>query len=154
MDGGWAKRSYGHRYSSTSGVACIIGEKTKKLLFIGVKNKFCYGCSVNCSKEKHVCYLNYKGTSSGMEQEIIVEGFNTSEKDYGLRYKYMIGDGDSSVYSKVIQKVSYGRRVQKLECANHITRAFTSNLHKIASNTQYNRTFMQSFEISDSTIHH
>ncbi|KAK4886137.1 hypothetical protein RN001_002408 [Aquatica leii] len=28
-----------------------------------------------------------------MEQNIIVEGFNKSEKDYGLRYKYFIGDG-------------------------------------------------------------
>ncbi|KAF2889994.1 hypothetical protein ILUMI_16179, partial [Ignelater luminosus] len=111
VDGGWAKRSYGHGYSSMSGVACIIGEKTKKLLFIG--------------------------PPTAMEQEIIVEGFNRSEQDYGIRYKYVIGDGDSSVYAQTIKKVSYGRFVQTLECANHVTRAFTSNLHKITTKTNY-----------------
>ncbi|KAG8239550.1 hypothetical protein J437_LFUL018846 [Ladona fulva] len=35
-DGGWSHRSHGHRYTANSGVACIIGQKTKKLLHIEV----------------------------------------------------------------------------------------------------------------------
>ncbi|KAK4886786.1 hypothetical protein RN001_003057 [Aquatica leii] len=36
IDGGWAKRSYGHGFSSLSGVAVIIGKKTGKLLYLGI----------------------------------------------------------------------------------------------------------------------
>ncbi|KAF2882519.1 hypothetical protein ILUMI_23655 [Ignelater luminosus] len=35
VDGGWAKYSYGHGFLSLSGVRCIIGRRTKKLLYIG-----------------------------------------------------------------------------------------------------------------------
>lgn len=74
VDESWAKQSYGHTYSSLSGAACIIGQKTKKLLYVGVKNKFCYVCATTNSE--HRCYKNYTGSSTGMEQCIFVEGFN------------------------------------------------------------------------------
>nr|XP_037275869.1 uncharacterized protein LOC119168575 [Rhipicephalus microplus] len=41
VDGGWSHRSHGHRYSANSSVAVIIGERTKKLLYLGVRNKLC-----------------------------------------------------------------------------------------------------------------
>ncbi|KAK4881993.1 hypothetical protein RN001_005312 [Aquatica leii] len=50
VDGGWAKRSYGHGFSSLSGVGCIIGEKTKKSLYLVIKNKFCLICAIGASK--------------------------------------------------------------------------------------------------------
>lgn len=44
VDGGWLKRSYGHNFDSSSGMACIIGKETKKCLYLGVRNKYCYTC--------------------------------------------------------------------------------------------------------------
>ncbi|KAL9983200.1 hypothetical protein ACROYT_G005338 [Oculina patagonica] len=35
VDGGWSMRSHQHRYTAKSGVAVIIGERTKKLLYLG-----------------------------------------------------------------------------------------------------------------------
>ncbi|CAH2017030.1 unnamed protein product [Acanthoscelides obtectus] len=35
VDGGWSKRTYGHGYDASSGVAVIIGAETKKPLFLG-----------------------------------------------------------------------------------------------------------------------
>ncbi|XP_039290407.1 uncharacterized protein LOC111056373 [Nilaparvata lugens] len=137
-DGGWAKRSYGHGMNSSGGVGVIIGAETKKILFIGVRNKFCFSCANPKKKNaEHVCYKNYTGPSTGMESSIIVEGFRRSEEDYGLIYKNYIGDGDSSVYAKIQEGCSYGRYVQKIECANHVTRALNDNLHKVAENTQF-----------------
>ncbi|XP_054259250.1 uncharacterized protein LOC128983994 [Macrosteles quadrilineatus] len=137
-DGGWAKRSYGHGMSSKSGVDIIIGAETKKILFLGVKNKFCFTCSNSRKKRQdHICYKNYTGPSTGMESSVIVEGFKRSEEDYGLIYKYYIGDGDSSVFARIQEGCQYGRFVQKIECANHVTRALSDNLHKVAENTQY-----------------
>ena len=40
-----------------------------------------------------------------------------SETMHGLRYKWLIGDGDSSVYNAVSQGVlSYGLRIVKVKC--------------------------------------
>ncbi|XP_039278729.1 uncharacterized protein LOC120350228 [Nilaparvata lugens] len=137
-DGGWAKRSYGHGMNSSGGVGVIIGAETKKILFIGVRNKFCFSCTNPKKKNaEHVCYKNYTGPSTGMESSIIVEGFRRSEEDYGLIYKNYIGDGDSSMYAKIQEGCSYGRYIQKIECTNHVTRALNDNLHKVAENTQF-----------------
>ena len=43
-----------------------------------------------------------------MESDIIVEGFKLSESMHGLRYIWMIGDGDSSVHHSVLISVPYG----------------------------------------------
>ena len=51
----------------------------------------------------------------------------------------MIGDGDSSVHHAVRTGVpSYGRLVQKLECANHAVKCYRSSLEKLAKeNSQF-----------------
>jgi len=67
-----------------------------------------------------------------MESNIIVEGFKSSEKMHGLRYMWMIGDGDSSVFSSVCIRVPYSRFVQKVECTNHAIKCFRGNLEKLA----------------------
>ena len=46
VDGGWLKRSHKHSYNAKSGMAVIIGNATKKILFMGVRNKYCSVCSV------------------------------------------------------------------------------------------------------------
>jgi hypothetical protein len=43
-DGAWAKRSYKTNYNSASGVVVIIGYRTRKVLFLGVRNKYCSFC--------------------------------------------------------------------------------------------------------------
>lgn len=69
----------------------VIGAETKKILFIGVKNKFCYVCNKAKMEKKeiadHTCYKNYCGPSTGMETSVIVEAFKRSVQDYGLIYK-------------------------------------------------------------------
>lgn len=107
---------------------------------MGVRNKYCYTCSVSKpgqTTKNHVCYKNYEGSSTAMEQDILVEGFRLSEAMHGVRYKYMIGDGDSSTYARIKQGVRYGRDVIKLECANHMVRNYTDKLHRISKDTSF-----------------
>nr|XP_034192329.1 uncharacterized protein LOC117609774 [Osmia lignaria]XP_034192330.1 uncharacterized protein LOC117609774 [Osmia lignaria]XP_034192331.1 uncharacterized protein LOC117609774 [Osmia lignaria]XP_034192332.1 uncharacterized protein LOC117609774 [Osmia lignaria]XP_034192333.1 uncharacterized protein LOC117609774 [Osmia lignaria] len=40
-DGSWMKRSYGTNYNSLSGVGAVVGFRTGKVLFIGIRNKYC-----------------------------------------------------------------------------------------------------------------
>ncbi|XP_063376826.1 uncharacterized protein LOC134664153 isoform X3 [Cydia fagiglandana] len=140
VDGGWAKRSYGHNYNSASGMACIIGKNTKKCLYIGIKNKYCYHCHLyekdNKDVPPHKCFKNYQGSSTGMEAEILVEGFQKSEEMHGVQYLSFIGDGDSSVFAQLNEKVSYGQKIRKTECKNHVIKNYTSKLYKILPDTK------------------
>lgn len=135
VDGGWSKRSYGHNYNAASGVAVIIGKYTKKVLFMGVRNKYCTICARAANKDEepknHVCFRNWSGSSSAMEQDIIAQGFCFSEEQHGLRYKKFIADGDSSVFCAIRKKCSYGESVTKIECANHAIKNHGKKLHNL-----------------------
>lgn len=138
-DGTWPKRSYGKNYSSKSGAAAIIGYKTKKVLYLGIKNKYCIMCEINKKKSGtpkiHRCFKNYDGPSTGMEAAILVEGFKSSEDMYGLRYSKFIGDGDSNVHKKILESFPYRKPVEKIECRNHLLRNFRTKMEELCSRT-------------------
>ena len=131
-------RSNHHRCTTKSRVACIIGRITNKLLYLGVRNKYCSVCHISSTKgmeaPEHTCFKNWDSSSSAMEQDIIVEGFCRSEEMHSLWYIGIIGVGNSSVYTKVVEIVPYGRRVKKLECANHAVRCYRKSLHDLVNN--------------------
>jgi hypothetical protein len=136
VDGGWSKRSHKHSYNAKSGVALIIGKETNKILYLGIRNKFCSICTIahnqNLPPKKHTCYKNWSGSSSEMEVDILVSGFNVAESMHGLRYMRVIGDGDSSVISSIQQYVPiWGNMVTKVECANHPMKCYRNRLEKI-----------------------
>ena len=136
VDGGWSKRSHKHSYNAKSGVAVIIGNATKKLLFLGVRNKYCSICAVAANKDttpqQHNCFKNWNGSSRAMETDILLEGFRAAEAMHGLRYMRMTGDGDSSVLANIQANVpGWGMKVSKVECANHAVKCYRSRLEKI-----------------------
>ena len=137
VDAGWSKRSHKHSYNVNSGVGVIFGTATKALLFIGVRNKYCSICAINARNDKpistHHCYRNWSGSSCSMESDIILEGFRHSEMN-GLRYLWLIGDGDSSVYHSVVTGVpSYGWDITKVECANHTIKCYRNRLEALCN---------------------
>ena len=44
LDAGWSKRSHKPSYNAKSGEGIIVGMETKKLLHVGVRNKYCSVC--------------------------------------------------------------------------------------------------------------
>ena len=125
VDGGWSKRSHKHSYNAKSSVAIIIGEKTSKILHIGVRNKYCSSCSQGIPEEKHRCYKNWNDSSSEMETEVILDGFLKAEQTHGVQYLRFIGDGDSSVFPTSSQSVPiWGRDIQKIERSNHACKCY------------------------------
>ena len=132
VDGGWSKRTHKHSYNSKSGVAIIIGKATGKILYMGVRNKFCSICNRHPEQPPpHTCFRNWNGSSAAMEIDIIVEGFKKCEQQHGIRYTTFIGDGDSSVYSSLIEAVPWGYSIKKVECANHSLKCYRSALEKL-----------------------
>nr|CAH7733841.1 unnamed protein product [Callosobruchus chinensis] len=142
LDGGWSHRSYGHNYNAASGAAVIIGKHTGKLLYLGVRNKYCSICaraSHNQQQVKsHHCFKNWDGSSAAMEADIIVQGFQESEQTHGLKYLKFIADGDSSVHAKIKREVSYGQSVMKIECVNHSVKNYGKALYTIKGDTRVN----------------
>jgi hypothetical protein len=141
-DGCWSRRSYGSNYTALSGSACIIGERTGKLLYYGVKNKYCHICEPQ--KEKgvtdinHKCNINFEGPSTQMESDIIVEGFKKSLQQYGIIYNEFIADGDSSVHKRLLEAKPYENiQISKIECKNHLWRNFRNKLKNIGSNKNF-----------------
>lgn len=102
-----------------------------------MKNKYCCICtraqSKNIPAKDHICYKNWDKASTAMESEIIVEGFLQSKELHGIKYGYLVGDGDSSVTKKLAEARPYQHRlVQKIECRNHLLRNLCTRLRELA----------------------
>ncbi|KAF5281749.1 hypothetical protein FQR65_LT14544 [Abscondita terminalis] len=137
-DGAWSKRSYNVNYNALSGVGCIIGKRTGKILFLAVRNKYCCVCASAETKNEtpinHRCFKNFTGPSTAMEADIIVEGFRRSMDMHNVKYTKLIGDGDSSITKRLAEARRYGAdMIQKIECTNHLIRNFSKNLREVAS---------------------
>ena len=64
-----------------------------------------------------------------MKADIILEGFRQPENMHGLRYLWLIGDGDGSVYHSVVTGVpSYGCETVKIDCTNHAVNCYWNRL--------------------------
>lgn len=142
-DASWGKRSYRtSNYNSLSGVACIIGYETKKVLFLGIRNSYCSVCAVASNKKievkKHKCFKNWSGSSTAMEADGVVEGFKCSINMHGLKYTKLIGDGDSSVMSALNEALPYGHStaIHKIECSNHLLRNYCTKLRNLTKKTE------------------
>lgn len=118
----------------------IVSAETGRILFLKVKNVYCSKCEWAKRNKKeasdHTCLCNHKGSATAMEQAAIAEGFACSLEQHGLLYKKYIGDGDASTMT-AIAATPYGCLVEKVECANHMTRNFCTKLHALATNTSY-----------------
>lgn len=145
VDGGWSKRSYRHSFDSKSGVAVIIGARTKKVLWMDIRVKVCAKCSRaktgNRQADPHRCFKNWEESAQAMEADIIVEGFKKSFSQHGLMYRYVVGDADSSVFYKIKSTCFYpgGIEIQKIDCINHALRCLTTKLHGISKNTTFDK---------------
>ena len=100
----------------------IFGKRTGKLLYIGVRNKYCAACVQNKNtqtKTDHICFKNLNGTSVCMESDIIIEGFRMAEQQHGVRYIKCTGDGDSIINRSKLSDKNGSKLLQKdiLSCA-------------------------------------
>ncbi len=112
------------------------GLHTKKIIWHGVKNKYCRICATTKGgpPREHICNRNYIGPSTGIESQLLLEAFESSEKDFGVRYHRLIADGDSKTY-KVIDEAKIYRnptlKIEKIECVLHLYRCAMGLLLKV-----------------------
>ena len=139
------KRSFGTKYDSLSGLGAVLGKRTGKVLYVGVKNKYCTKCyraeKIGKELKKHNCYRNFpaKWPSTLMESKALIEGFEDSLKIHGLIYKYFVGDGDSNFYKNLLLTNPYAHLhiiPHKIECTNHLLRNLCKKNMSVANMTQ------------------
>lgn len=134
VDGGWAKRSYGHGFNSPCGIAVVIGVRTRKVLMKDTRQKTCVVCdkAVNTGDEPkdHSCHKNWDGPSTAMESDILAQLFRES-RDEGVVFGSFVGDGDSNVFKKLLN-VYPGIQVRKIGCSNHLSKNLRKNLIKLS----------------------
>ncbi len=108
FDGTWSKRGY----TANNGIAFVISADTGKVLDYAVQSKYCQQCKCNeavlddaqfqAFLATHTCEKNHEGSSSSMEVSAAEEIWKRSAtRNEGLRYRYMISDGDSKAYNAI-----------------------------------------------------
>ena len=109
MDGGWCKICHKHFYNAMSGIAIIIRAETRKILYIGVTNKYC------AARARSIPPDSVTGTGmSHLPRWKLILSWRGS-----LRQNEFV-DSDSSVHSTLLVSVpGWGRAITKLDCANH-----------------------------------
>lgn len=86
----------------------------------------------------HKCFVNWdpKIPASAMEADAIREGFCSSLPLHQSIYDPLIADRDSSVYKSIIDAdpyMSYGLKVSKRNCVNHLLRNASTKLELVRS---------------------
>ncbi|KAG4074917.1 hypothetical protein HA402_009342 [Bradysia odoriphaga] len=144
FDGSWEKRAYTGNFSSLAGCAAIIGLRTNKILYSEVKTKYCHICKIAESRsvtpQKHNCQKNFDGPSSGMETQIIIDGFKYCATK-GARFNRYVGDGDSSTYKALRDLQLYKDPyipIEKFECVNHLFRNFFKQWKTLLKSSKVN----------------
>ena len=144
IDGTWQKRGY----SSHNGVVTAISLDTKKCLDVEILSDKCQQCTKwNMKKDDpsyqewkatHQCKINHAGSSGSMETAGALKIFERSVITRGLRYKDMLGDGDSSTYSHILESKPYGEDClpNKLECIGHVQKRVGSQLRKLKTSNK------------------
>ena len=70
-----------------------------------------------------------------MESDGVIEMYRRSINNCSIRYNPLLGDGDSSAYSKIDRERPYGATVfvRKEECMNHVTKLMETNLRRLVN---------------------
>ena len=141
IDGTWQKR--GH--ASHNGVVTVISLDSKKCLDAEILSDKCQQCQkwqaktndpkYNEWKASHNCKVNHTGSANSMETVGALRIFERSLATRGLKYKDMLGDGDSATYNTIVENKPYGEDCipNKLECIGHVQKRVGSRLRKLKS---------------------
>lgn len=122
-------------FVSHNGVVAAISLDAKKRLDVEILSDKCQQClkwSIKQNDPKyqewkaaHQCKINHYGCSGSMETTGALRIFEWSVAPRGLKYKHMLGDGDSSTYNTILESKPYGEDCipNKLECIGHVQNA-------------------------------
>lgn len=140
-DGSWRKRGF----QSLFGVTTLIGYYSGKIIDLLVKSSMCVQCDrkkkeLNTEEflkwydeHKEDCTRNHEGSAGKMEVDSVLEMFQRSEEQFGVKYSNYVGDGDSKTFKALLDAEPYGKDliVTKSECIGHVQKRMGSRLRNL-----------------------
>ncbi|KAK5639486.1 hypothetical protein RI129_011978 [Pyrocoelia pectoralis] len=130
----WGGSAIGLGYSQSEELLSVLNvpvmtKKTYKKLEMGLHDKWqqllAKDMQESAEEEKKLAIEAGNVEDSFPYITVVVDG-GWAKRSYGHSYSSLSGE-----------KVSYGRSVIKLECANHCVRAYTAALHRLIKNRQF-----------------
>ena len=136
IDGTWQKRVH----ASHNGVVTVISLDSKKSLDAEIlcdKSQQCQKWQAKTNdpkhhewKASHNCKVNHTGSANSMETVGALRIFERPLATKGLKYKDMLGDGDSAIYNTIVENKPYGEDCipNKLEYISHVQKRVGSRV--------------------------
>ena len=76
--------------------------------------------------------MNFEGFSGSKDATGLLNIFQRSIENHGIRYVEFLGDGDSKAHKLLLQETVHGNvEVQKLECVGHVQKRLGSCLRSL-----------------------
>ena len=76
--------------------------------------------------------MNFEGSSGSKDATGLLNIFQRSIENYGIRYVEFLGDGDSKAHKLLLQEAVHGNvEVQRLECVGHVQKRLGSCLRSL-----------------------
>ena len=92
-DAAWQKCGSQRSYNSLSGIASVIGKRTRKIVHFSAWYKRCRSCwyaaKHKISPKKHQCQLNWYGPAKAMELDMFVEMVSEAKKKESQLLKWL-----------------------------------------------------------------
>ncbi|XP_063412530.1 uncharacterized protein LOC134722744 [Mytilus trossulus] len=130
FDGAWQKRGSGRSYSSLTGHATMIGEKTGKCVSQGTKSADCRKCMYVDEKGdgQHDCRKNHSGSAKSMEPNLAVEMVQDLQCK-GCTVSCIIMDDDTTTLARLKQNINSD--IVKRSDKNHQRKNIVSDLYRL-----------------------
>lgn len=142
-DACYAKRSRGTNYSSLSGGAVVLGHITKRVLDFEICQAHCQKCTRAKNQQveppDHNCPMNFSGSASQMEPELLTRIFKRSKSFNGLIISKFIADGDASVLPALRRNKVYIDEqvyIRKILCKLHVLRNLIKHLRDVINSSR------------------
>ncbi|XP_052088170.1 uncharacterized protein LOC127725289 [Mytilus californianus] len=130
FDGAWQKRGSGRSYSSLTGHATMIGEKTGKCVSQGTKSADCRKCMYVDEKGDghHDCRKNHTGSAKSMESNLAVEMVQELQCK-GCKVSCIIMDDDTTTLARLKENINSD--IVKRSDRNHQRKNIVSDLYRL-----------------------
>jgi hypothetical protein len=135
-DGGYSMMNKCKKFAGTSCAVGTTGAESLLLMDLHVGNTRCGVCTTAKRNKQqppasHVCSITPGITKQNMEQQLTLQSFRDASQKHNIRYKRLIADSDTSVYSELRKSNSYA--VGKLDCTDHSIRSLRCHLFSVSN---------------------
>lgn len=111
-----------------------------EVLWILEKEKIRWSSKLGMKSMQMIYSVNHTGSAGKMEVDGVIEMFQWSQDQFGVKYSHYIREGDTNTFKSLLESELYGEDfiVTKLECVNHVQKRLLNRI-KVAKKMHSNQ---------------